>query len=110
MGARAEIEAGVCGFRTTAVAASEDGQMVTFVIESNCEKVTALAGDLLSKQPFDAYEEIKLGSDGKIMTCVRDSLKGCCAGCAVPAGIFKAMQVAAELALPRDITIRIAKT
>jgi hypothetical protein len=34
----------------------------------------------------------------------------CCAGCAVPAGLFKAMQVAAGLALPKDITIRLAKS
>jgi len=39
---------------------------------------------------------------------VRETLKGCCAGCAVPAGLFKAMQVAAGLALPQDITIRLS--
>jgi hypothetical protein len=40
---------------------------------------------------------------------VRATLKGCCAGCAVPAGLFKAMQVAAGLALPKDINIRLTK-
>ncbi|MGB9596019.1 MAG: DUF6951 family protein [Candidatus Poribacteria bacterium] len=36
-------------------------------------------------------------------------MKGCCSGCAVPVGIFKSMQVAAMLALPMDISIKIAK-
>ena len=34
----------------------------------------------------------------------------CCSGCAVPVGIFKGMQVAAGLALPKDIRIAIAAT
>ncbi|MFN2352102.1 MAG: hypothetical protein ABR497_09170, partial [Kiritimatiellia bacterium] len=37
------------------------------------------------------------------------NLKGCCAGCAVPVGVFKAMQVAAGLALPKDPTITLFK-
>jgi len=40
---------------------------------------------------------------------VRAVLKGCCSGCAVPCGIFKAMQVAAGLALPAPASIEIVK-
>jgi hypothetical protein len=43
------------------------------------------------------------------MTAVKETLTGCCAGCAVPVGLFKAMQVAAGLALPKDITIKLTK-
>jgi len=43
-----------------------------------------------------------------VMATVREHLKGCCAGCAVPVGIFKGMQVAAGLALPKDITIKMS--
>jgi hypothetical protein len=43
------------------------------------------------------------------MSAVRASLSGCCAGCAVPVGIFKAMQAAAGVALPRDVTITMEK-
>jgi len=42
------------------------------------------------------------------MAVARECLKGCCAGCAVPVAIFKAMQVAAGLALPKSIRIEIA--
>ena len=50
------------------------------------------------------------GGDGDIHQAVRSTLKGCCSGCAVPVGIFKAMQVAAGLALPAPLSIHIEKT
>jgi len=105
MKANAEIQAGICGFVTHVSAESEDNQNVNFGIKSNCEKIEALAVKLNTIQPVDAFQEISPTGDGKIMAVVRESLKGCCAGCAAPAGIFKAMQVAAGLALPKDISI-----
>lgn len=36
----------------------------------------------------------------------RETLRGCCAGCAAPSAVFKAMQVAAGVALPKDITLK----
>ena len=109
MKANGEIDAGICGFRTTACASSKDGQNVTFDIDTNCEKIRQLSQSLGEKGPIDAYQEISPGGPAIIMTTVQETLKGCCAGCAVPVGIFKAMQVAAGLALPKDITIKIAK-
>ena len=51
---------------------------------------------------MDAYQEIGDGFDGAVHTAVRESLRGCCSGCVVPSGVFKAMQVAARVALPAD--------
>jgi hypothetical protein len=104
-----EIDAGICGFKTTAVVASEDGQAVSFEVQSDCEKIRDLGEQLRSKGAIDAYQEISTAKESVLMTTVRATLKGCCAGCAVPAGLFKAMQVAAGLALPKDVTIRLAK-
>jgi hypothetical protein len=42
------------------------------------------------------------------MSVVREHLQGCCSGCAVPVGLFKAMQVAAGMALPQDIAISVS--
>ena len=42
-----------------------------------------------------------------VLATARESLKGCCAACAVPVGAFKAMQVAAGVALPEDVTLQI---
>ena len=109
MRARAEVEAGVCGFKATIVAASGDGQNVTFDIKTDCEKNAAAAAKLMARGPVDAFQEISPAGEGVVMGIVRQHLKGCCAACAIPVGVFKAMQVAAGLALPQDVTIRIEK-
>lgn len=108
MSTRVEIDAGVCGFRTSVRATSDDGQSVVFEIKSDCEKIRGLADALTAQGPVDAYDEISTQGKSVVMAVVRQHLKGCCAGCAVPVGIFKGMQVSAGLALPRDIMIRIA--
>lgn len=109
MQAKAEIDAGVCGFHTTAKATSEDNMFVTFEMTSDCEKIQAFARALISKGPVNAYEEISPLSDSVVIATARECLKGCCAGCVVPVGIFKSMQVAAGLALARDIAVQITK-
>jgi hypothetical protein len=109
MNATVEIDAGICGFRTKASAVSPDEQNVSFDVQSDCEKIRQL-GELLKAQgPFDAYQEIGPSPGSMVLQAARSVLTGCCAGCAVPAGLFKAMQVAAGLALPKDIAIRLAK-
>jgi len=105
MKAVVRIEAGICGLHTTGRANSEDGQNVTFNIDTNCDKIARLAQAFEKKGAIDAYQEIS----AVIMTTVRENLTGCCSGCAVPVGLFKAMQVAAGLALPKDITIKLDK-
>jgi hypothetical protein len=107
--AQVEIEAGVCGFRTQATAESEDCQHVSLSIQTDCEKIGQVAAALNAVQPLDAFQEINPATESVLLATVRQTLKGCCAGCAVPAGLFKAMQVAAGLALPKDIAIRLVK-
>lgn len=97
-----DIQAGICGFRTVVRARSDDMQNVTLQVESTCEKIAALAAQL---GPIDAYQEIGDGFDGIVLTAARNALKGCCAGCAVPSGIFKTVQVAGGVALPATISI-----
>lgn len=109
MNVQAEIDAGICGFHTRVVAHSEDSQQVQFDITSGCEKIRGWADTLQHKQPIDAYQEISPAHEAVIMMTAKSQLTGCCAGCAVPVGIFKAMQVAAGLSLPKDITITIKK-
>ncbi|MDD5134529.1 MAG: hypothetical protein PHP01_03850 [Phycisphaerae bacterium] len=109
MKAMVEIDAGVCGFKTTARVKSDDSQSVTFDIRSNCDKIAKLAKAIGEKDSIDAYQEINPGGPAVIMTAAQEVLTGCCAGCAVPVGLFKAMQVAAGLALPKDITIKLGK-
>jgi len=109
MQAIARIDAGVCGFHSDIATSSEDGMFVTFEVQSGCEKIRGLGDALAVKGPINAYEEINPNSGSVLMNTVRECLQGCCAGCAVPVGLFKSMQVAAGLALPRDIAIQITK-
>lgn len=102
------VDGGICGFQTRIHAESEDSQNVTFRIASGCEKVATFAEALAGRGPVDAYAEIGAGSGGVVLTTSNAVLKGCCAACAVHLGTFKAMQVAAGLALPRDVTLSIS--
>jgi hypothetical protein len=58
---------------------------------------------------IDAFQEISPENESVLMATVREILCGCCAGCAVPVGLFKAMQVSAGLALPKEITIQLTQ-
>jgi hypothetical protein len=105
-----EIDAGVCQFHTVAGVICNGDRYVTFDhIETKCEKIDRLGVLLKEKGPIDACQEISPKTEGVIMQAVRSLLKGCCSGCAVPIGFFKAAQVAAGLALPRDVNIRLTK-
>jgi hypothetical protein len=99
------VDAGICGFQTRIHADSDDMQNVTFRIASACEKARTFGETLIAKGPVDGYAELGAGADGVVLATARESLKGCCAACAVPIGTFKAMQVAAGVALPKDIFI-----
>ena len=103
---KTKVEAGICGFITEIETSSEDMQHVSFKVETDCEKIKNLSKKL---NKVDAYNEIKDGFDGELFKIIREELKGCCAGCAVPVGLFKSMQVAAMVALPKNISITISK-
>lgn len=85
------VQAGVCGFTTNVTSDAPDDQMVTFGIETDCQKIAGLAEALRGKE-IDAYDEIHAGFDGVVMTAVRAALSGCCAGCR---GAGRGFQVAA---------------
>jgi hypothetical protein len=109
MNAKVEIEAGVCGFATVAKATCNDSQHVEFDVKSGCEKVRKFAETLIAGGAVDAYQEISAKKESKVMEAAKKTLKGCCSACVAPCGVFKAMQVAAGLALPKDISMKICK-
>ena len=109
MRAKAEVDAGICGFKADISAVCEDGQFVMLSISSDCEKMAALGRTLAGKGPIDAYQEISPAAESVILSTARSAVKGCCSACATPVAAFKTMQVAAGLALPGDVHIRISK-
>ena len=105
--ASATIHAGICGFTTRVRAEADEAYQVSLTVESDCEKVQAYGSDLATKMPLSAFDELRLGSDGAILATARKHLKGCCAACVTCDGVFKAMQVAAGLALPAPVRMEL---
>lgn len=103
---KTKVNAGVCGFTTEIEASAEDFQHVSFNIKTDCKNIEELAKNI---PVVDAYHEIRQGFDGEILTLTRKMQKSNCAGCAVPCAIFKSMQAAANLALPKNVSIEISK-
>lgn len=97
------VHAGVCGFVTTVTAKSEDGQAVAISFETTCPHAAKAAGELTS---VDAYAEIfKKPADTTVYAVLSRHLVH--TSCPLYSGFLKAIEVAANLALPRDVTMKI---
>jgi hypothetical protein len=78
--------------------------MVNLEINTRCEGIQKLAGDLKAVNPI---EEISFR--GKGPKTLRMAAKHCKhTACPVPSGIVKAVEVASGLALPKDASIKVA--
>lgn len=111
MKAYAKVDAGVCGFKTKITAETKDGMNVELRMGSDCETIRELADLLKARNPINAYQELTPISESRVLALCRPVLqkKGCCEACVVPMAICKAMQVAAKLALPKDVVVEITK-
>jgi hypothetical protein len=103
--AKAEIFAGVCGF-STVVEASLEGKTYQIAVSSDCEAIQRLGQELTQVNP---YQEISFRR--AMPQTLQLGAKYCThAACPVPVGIIKAVEVEASLALPADVSIKLAKT
>lgn len=110
MKVRTQIEPGICNFKAVVTAETEDSRNVTFQFESDCETIKEFAKRVDEISPVDAIMTVGPGED-PILAIAREMLqkKGCCEACIVPAAVVKAMQVATNLALAKDVSIKIEK-
>ena len=99
------INAGVCGFTTTVTADSEEMFKATLKIETNCPNIAKMAEELTEINPFE-----EIGPKGE-KSNIRKSFEthGKHGACPVPSGMVKALEVAAGLALPKDVSITVTK-
>lgn len=103
--ARAEIFPGNCGFTTTVETRLEDDVCKVAVV-SECKAIQKLAQELTEVNP---YQEISFRRN--IPLILQMGAKFCThAACPVPVGIIKAVEIAAGLALPTDVTIKLSQT
>lgn len=111
MKSKGKVDAGICGFKAVITANSEDGMNVDLKVVSACETIKELAALYKELCPIDAFQELNPQKESVILKASRAVLvkKGFCEACIVPAAVCKTVHVAAGLALPKDVSIRIAK-
>ncbi len=110
MKAKAEIDPGICGFKTVVTAESEDGRNVTFNFTSGCETIKKYGDQINAISPVDAI--MTLGpNENPMLLEARKLLQtaGCCDACVVPAAAVKIMHIVSGMAIPRDVTLTITK-
>jgi hypothetical protein len=107
MKGEANVQAGICGHRTTVQAETNDGRRVAFAIETTCDNIKRFTARLASEGPVDAYKEINPKASSEVLA--RGHEAAICTHCIVPASALKALRVATGLALPADAAITIQK-
>ena len=101
---KAEINAGICGHFTTVVA-SMDGKVCKLSIVSDCQAIQNLGQELTEVNPLQ-----EISCKRGIPQTLQMGQKHCYhAACPVPVGTIKAIEVAANLALPKDALIKVTK-
>lgn len=102
---KAEINAGICGFKTV-VNARMNGGHCDISITSDCSAIRRLA-EVLTR--VDPYREFTFRDEGP--ETYQLAAEYCShAACPVPVGIIKAIEIEAKLALPADVTIKLSKS
>jgi len=100
-----EVVPGICGFRARIVSTADELCNVTLEITSDCQHIRQLAERLTR---VSALEDLGSAITDTTTYRVAASCKTHTA-CPVPAGILKAIEVAAGMALPADVQISIRK-
>ena len=103
--AKAEINAGACGFKTVVITQMEEG-MSKISIQSDCKAIQRLGEALTEVNP---YQEITFRREGPL-TLLMAAQYCSHTACPVPSGIIKAVEVEAGLNLPVDVSIKLSKS
>ena len=104
---KADVQAGICGHRSTVRAETTDGRQVRFAIETTCDNIRRFAARLAASDAFDAYKEINPKASSDVLARAQEA--ACCTDCIVPVSTLKALRVATGLALPADAAIALGK-
>ena len=92
------IQPGACGMPVTVEMIKKDKKTFTLTITSDCEMVQKLGKELPELTMMDAFKRLL---DNPVYTKGAACLKH--VSCPVPAGILKALEVEAGLAVPREV-------
>jgi hypothetical protein len=92
---KVEVFSGICGFTTCIEVEEQEKYVAVCKMEGQCPNCSKVA-EILAQEPINVIE------------ACRSNLPHI--SCPVPAGILKALEVGAGLALPADASIKFIKT
>ncbi len=95
-----KIDPGACGLLTEIEVTRKEDKVFDLKITSDCEMVEKLGKELPELAFMDAFKRIL---DNPVYSAGSNCLKH--VSCPVPAGILKALEVEAGLAVPRKVSI-----
>ena len=97
---RVIVKSGICGFISTIEVEKVDDESMKVVITSGCGMVTELGESLTEVDEGEIFKR-------HIDTEVYKSASRCQlhVACPVPMAVLKAIEVEAELAIPRDVVV-----
>jgi hypothetical protein len=99
------VDAGVCGHWAKIRAEKTTGYNVRLTIETDCPHVQKIAPEPLE---VDAVRQIGLRAG--LPSLLESAYASCAhAACPVPSALIKVVEVAAGLALPADVAMKISK-
>ena len=96
------VDPGVCRFMTVIKAKCEDGMTVELDITSGCPAISKLGKEFKSIVSFEAVS-MPLNSNPLFVECAKHVLH---AACPVPVALVKVCEVAGDLGLKKDVTLK----
>jgi hypothetical protein len=97
-----EVESGICGFATIIRAQSPDGMSVAVEYETTCPHAAKARAELATVDPM--IELFRKPHETTVYQALARHLPH--AACPLYAGFLKAIEAAAGLALPKDVSMR----
>jgi hypothetical protein len=102
-----EVQAGACGYTARIVVETVDDRYVHVAIESGCEQITAMNGDLDRLcWKGKGHEIFRPMNESAVYHSANLHIRH--TACPIPAAILKAIEVEVGAALPKDVTITFA--
>ncbi|RKX99680.1 MAG: hypothetical protein DRP54_06805 [Spirochaetes bacterium] len=106
MRAKAVVNAGVCGYGAVIIAEAKDAMGKALVsLDTECNNLKELGQNL----EIEIMDVVQKGCSSEIFTQITQLVPNMHCPCPVILGIFEAVKIAAGLALPKDISIRLEK-
>jgi hypothetical protein len=96
------VTPGICGFTCRVQAQMSEGKSVSILItQSECKQIQRLAESLTEMGLRELFTPV---TRNPVFVLAQQA--GCHVSCPVPVAVLKAVEVAMEMALPRDVEIR----